>query len=175
MVMWQQLKRTLKHRWQADDAAERAIPPALLNKLAARVRDSETRHSGEIRIYVEAGLPLSYLWRSEHMADITRQRALAMFGKLGVWDTAHNNGVLIYLLLVEQRIEIVADRGLNDRVPADTWPRLLQSMGAAFKTGEFELGLTQAVHEVSALLQQHFPLAPGASNPNELPDKPLLG
>jgi hypothetical protein len=175
MVMWQQLKRTLKHRWQADDASERAIPPALLDQLAARVKDSEAGHSGEIRVYVEAGLPLSYLWRSDDMASITRQRALAMFGKLQVWDTAHNNGVLIYLLLVEQRIEIVADRGLNERVPADTWPRLVQAMGSAFRSGQFDVGLNQAVHEVSALLHQHFPLSPGQANPNELPDKPLLG
>jgi uncharacterized membrane protein len=175
MVMWQQLKRTLKHRWQADDASERAIPPALLDQLAARVKDSEAGHSGEIRVYVEAGLPLSYLWRSEDMTSITRQRALAMFGKLRVWDTAHNNGVLIYLLLAEHRIEIVADRGLNERVPPDTWPRLVQSMGSAFKAGNFEQGLLQAVDAVSALLQQHFALAPGQSNPNELPDTPLLG
>jgi hypothetical protein len=175
MVMWQQLKRTLKHRWQADDAAERAIPSALLNQLALQVRDSEARHSGEIRIYVEAGLPLSYLRRSGDMANITRQRALAMFGKLRVWDTAHNNGVLIYLLLVERRIEIVADRGLIECVAADTWPSLVQAMGSAFKLGQFDVGLAQAVHEVSALLHQHFPLAPGQANQNELPDTPLLG
>jgi uncharacterized membrane protein len=175
MVMWQKIRRTLRHRWQADDAAERAISPSVLNQLAAQVKVSEEGHSGEIRVYVEAGLPLSYLWRSEDMASITRQRALAMFGKLRVWDTAHNNGVLIYLLLAEQRIEIVADRGLNERVPSDTWPNLVQAMGAAFKAGKFELGLTQAVQEVSALLQHHFALAPGQSNPNELPDTPLLG
>lgn len=173
--MWQQLKRTLKHRWQADDAAERAVPPALLDKLAAQVKDSEAGHSGEIRIYVEAGLPLSYLWRADDMATLARQRALSMFGKLRVWDTAHNNGVLIYLLLAERRIEIVADRGLNDRVAADTWPHLVLSMTAAFKAGDFERGLTQAVQAVSGLLHTYFPLAPGQSNPNELPNTPLLG
>ena len=173
--MWQKIKRTLTHQWQADDAAERAISPSVLNQLAAQVKDGEAGHSGEIRVYVEAGLPLSYLWRSEDMATITRQRALSMFGRLRVWDTAHNNGVLIYLLLVERRIEVVADRGLNERIAADTWPRLVQSMVSAFKAGDFELGLTQAVREVSGLLQQHFPLAEGQSNPNELPDQPLLG
>jgi uncharacterized membrane protein len=173
--MWLQLKRIFKHRWQADDAAERAIPTALLKQLAAQVKASEAGHSGEIRIYVEAGLPLSYLWRSDDIATIARERALAMFGKLRVWDTAQNNGVLIYLLLVECRIEIVADRGLNERVTPDTWPRLVQSMGTAFKAGNFEGGLSQAVQEVSALLHQYFVLSPGQINPNELPDKPLLG
>lgn len=172
--MWTRLTRILKHRWQSDDAAERAIPPALLERLAAQVAHSEAGHSGEIRIYVEAGLPLSYLWRVENMAHITRERALALFGKLRVWDTAHNNGVLIYLLLAERRIEIVADRGLNERVAPDTWPHLVTGMSAAFKADDYEAGLTQAVQQVSALLQQHFMLQGGQDNPNELPDKPVL-
>jgi len=172
--MWTRLIRIFKHRWQSDDAPQRAVPPALLDKLAAQVAHSEAGHSGEIRIYVEAGLPLSYLWQPASMAQITHERALAMFGKMRVWDTAHNNGVLIYLLLAERRIEIVADRGLNERVAPDTWPRLVASMSAAFKAGDFEGGLTRAVQEVSALLQQHFALQSGQSNPNELPDTPLL-
>jgi uncharacterized membrane protein len=173
--MWHKLQRILRHRWLADEATERAIPAAVLSRLAERVKLSETKHSGEIRIYVEAGLPLSYLWRSEDVAAITRQRALAMFGKLRVWDTADNNGVLIYLLLAEQRIEVVADRGVNERVPANTWAALVQSMGVAFKAGDFELGLTQAVEAVSSQLQAHFPLAAGQTNTNELPDQPVLG
>lgn len=173
--MWAKLVRILKHRWQADDATERAVSAVVLDRLAERVKDSENRHSGEIRIYVEAGLPLSYLWRSDDVAAITRQRALAMFGKLRVWDTADNNGVLIYLLLAEQRIEIVADRGLNERVPINTWPALVQSMGAAFKAQNFELGLAQAIDGVSALLVAHFPLSAGQTNRNELPDQPVLG
>lgn len=172
--MWTRLTRILRHRWQNDDAARRSVPPALLDKLAAQVAASEARHSGEIRVYVEAGLPLSYLWQPSSMAQITHERALAMFGKLRVWDTAHNNGVLIYLLLAEHRIEIVADRGLNERVAPDTWPRMVESMSAAFKAGDFEGGLTQAVQEVSSLLRRHFALQTGQSNPNELPDKPLL-
>ncbi|MFZ2392031.1 MAG: TPM domain-containing protein [Rhodoferax sp.] len=172
--MWTRLTRVLKHRWQSDNAARRAIPPALLERLAAQVAHSEAGHSGEIRIYVEAGLPLSYLWQADSMAQITHERALALFGKLRVWDTAHNNGVLIYLLLAEHRIEIVADRGLNERVTPDTWPRLVSGMSAAFKAGDYEAGLTQAVQQVTALLQQHFALQGGQSNPNELPDTPVL-
>ncbi len=173
--MWHKLQRILRHRWLADEATERAIPSAVLTRLAERVKLSETKHSGEVRIYVEAGLPLSYLWRSDDVSAITRQRALSMFGKLRVWDTADNNGVLIYLLLAEHRIEVVADRGLNERVAANTWPDLVQSMGAAFKAGDFELGLAQAIEAVSSLLQTHFPLAAGQTNTNELPDQPVLG
>ena len=173
--MWMRLTRIFRHRWQRDDATQRAIPPALLEKLAAQVARSESSHSGEIRIYVEAGLPLSYLWQSASTAQITHERALALFGKLRVWDTANNNGVLIYLLLAEHRIEIVADRGLNERVAPGTWTHLVDTMRAAFKAGDFEAGLMQAVQEVSVLLHQHFPLAVDQHNPNELPNQPLLG
>ena len=149
----------------------RTLPPDLLERLAGRVGASERRHSGEIRICVEAGLPNSYLWR-----DATaRERAVAMFGKLRVWDTEQNNGVLIYLLLAEHAIEIVADRGLNRHVPAADWQAVVQRMGGAFQAGRFEDGLTQALEEVSALLVRHFPAARGEANPNELPDDPVLG
>ena len=98
-----------------------------------------------------------------------------MFGKLRVWDTQQNNGVLIYLLLAEHAIEVVADRGLSRRVPAAEWQAMVQRMGAAFREGRFEDGLTHALEEVSALLVQHFPLKPGEHNGNELPDEPVLG
>jgi hypothetical protein len=104
--MKMRLIRILKHSWQSEGAAKRAIPPELLEKLAAQVAKSEARHSAEIRIYVETSLPLSDLWRATSTTQIMRERALTMFGKLRVWDTAHNNGVLIYLLLAERHIEI---------------------------------------------------------------------
>ena len=103
-----------------------------------------------------------------------RERAVAMFGKLRVWDTEHNNGVLIYLLLAERRIEIVADRGLSRHVGAEQWQAITQGMGAAFRDARFEQGLNAAIDAVSALLRRHFTLAPGERNPNELPDEPDL-
>jgi uncharacterized membrane protein len=146
----------------------------LLTSLTLGVQASEQRHSGEIRIVIEGGLPLSYLWRDEPLAQIVRNRALSQFGKLRVWDTAQNNGVLIYLLLAEHAIEIVADRGLNDKVDPASWQLLLERMRGAFQAGEFESGLKEAVAQVSQLLLSHFPLAPGQSNLNELPDAPSL-
>jgi uncharacterized membrane protein len=97
-----------------------------------------------------------------------------MFGKLRVWDTEHNNGVLIYLLLAEHAIEIVADRGLTRVVPPETWGQMVAGMRDAFRAGSFEDGLAQAVDAVDALLAQHFPLAEGQANPNELPDRAEL-
>ena len=163
--------RLLRHRWLDEDDARRALGPGALIRIQERVRASERSHSGEIRVCVEAGLPLSYLWRGLS----ARQRAITLFGKLRVWDTEHNNGVLIYLLLAEHRIEVVADRGLSRHLDAAAWQRIVDGMGAAFRAGRFEEGLIAAIDAVDARLRERFPLAPGQPNPNELPDSPLLG
>ncbi len=161
------LSRILKHRWLDETDSARALNAAALARLEAQVAASETHHSGEIRLCIEAGLPLSYLWR-----DATpRQRAVTMFGKLRVWDTEHNNGVLIYLLLAEHAIEIVADRGLTRHVSQAQWDQILAGMREAFRAGQFETGLQQAIATVDALLLQHFPLAAGQANPDELPNR----
>ena len=162
--------RILRHRWLDEADARRALGAGALERLRERVSASERGQGGEIRICVEAGLPLSYLWRGA----TARERALAMFGKLGVWDTEANNGVLIYLLLAERRIEIIADRGLSRRVGAAHWQAITEQMREAFRAGRFEDGLNAAVDAVSQALREHFPLAPGQANPNELPDAPLL-
>lgn len=159
--------RILRHRLVDDIDVRRALGAEALARLEQRVRASERRHGGEIRISVEAGLPLSYLWRGL----TPRDRAVTLFGKLRVWDTEANNGVLIYLLLAEHAIEIVADRGLARHVPPDHWRTVLGHMREAFRAGQFEQGLMQAVDEVEALLLQHFPLSAGGPNPNELPDR----
>ncbi|KQV85751.1 TPM domain-containing protein [Pelomonas sp. Root1237] len=166
------LQRFIRHRLWDEDDARRVLPPEALVRLQQRVADSEQRHSGEIRVCVEASLPLSYLWRDAP----ARERAVTMFAKLRVWDTEHNNGVLIYLLLAEHRIEIVADRALARRVDAGRWQQLVDAMGEAFQAGRFEPGLNEAIDAVDALLVAHFPRAPGAATQrlNELPDEPLL-
>ena len=168
--MLSRLARLWRHRWVDEAEVRRALPPDVLERLERRVGASERRHSGEIRICVEAGLPMSYLWRDAR----PRERAITLFGKLRVWDTEDNNGVLIYLLLAEHAIEIVADRGIDARVSDDQWAAMAQRMGAAFRERRFEDGLTQALEEVSALLVEHFPLAEGQADRNELPDKPVV-
>jgi uncharacterized membrane protein len=162
------LLRILKHRVRDDTDTRRAIGPDVVRRLQQRVHSSERQHSGEIRVCVEAGLPLSYLWRGLSARD----RAVTMFGKLRVWDTAHNNGVLIYLLLAEHAIEIVADRGLNAHVSPAQWTAIVGTMREAFRAGRHEQGLNAAIDAVDALLRQHFAMAPGQDNPNELPDAP---
>ncbi|MES2402060.1 MAG: TPM domain-containing protein [Pseudomonadota bacterium] len=171
-------QRMLKHLWLDTSDARRAIPPDMLQRLTKRTAASESRHSGQIRICVEASLPMSYLWRlgrTTSMTQLVRQRAVMLFGKLRVWDTEHNNGVLIYLQLAERAIEIVADRGLNRHVTPDEWKAMTARMGAAFAGGRFEDGLTQALEEVSAVLVASFPAMAGAKATDELPDEPVLG
>ena len=163
--------RILRHRWVDETDVKRALGADALARLEQRVRASERRHSGEIRLCVEPGLPLSYLWQGL----TARQRAISMFGKLRVWDTEQNNGVLIYLLLAEHAIEIVADRGVARTVPQAHWQEVVAGMREAFRTGRFEDGLAQAIDAVDAMLATHFPLAEGETNPNELPDRPYLG
>ena len=164
------LLRILNHRWLDQTDTRRALDDAALSRLEALVQASERRHSGEIRLCVEAGLPMSYLWRGL----TARQRAVTLFGKLRVWDTEHNNGVLIYLLLAERAIEIVADRGLNRVVDAAQWRALTDGMAASFQAGQYETGLNAAVDAVGALLNQHFAIAAHVANPNELPDAPVV-
>ncbi|MFN7724904.1 MAG: TPM domain-containing protein [Rubrivivax sp.] len=160
------LWRWFKHLgWDAADT-RRHLDTAALARVQARVQASELRHSGEIRVCVEGGLPLSYL-RKRLPA---RARALMLFSKLRVWDTKDNNGVLIYMLMADHAIEVVADRGLARRVPPGTWDTLVQAMRENFRAGRFEAGLLQAVDAVDGLLVAHYALTEGQRNPNELPD-----
>ena len=168
MLHW--IARLFRHRMLDEGDARRMLDSGALARIEARVAESEKRHSGEIRVAVEAGLPLGYLRRNA----TARERAIAMFGKLGVWDTERNNGVLIYLLLAERAIEIVADRGLGRHVGAAEWAEIARSMQGAFHDGDFAGGLLRAIDAVDALLVHHFPRQPGETDVNELPDAPSL-
>jgi uncharacterized membrane protein len=165
------LARIARHRWMDESDVRRSLPEAAMKRIEERVAASERRHSGEIRVCIEGGLPWSYLWKRL----TARDRAIMMFGKLRVWDTAANNGVLIYLLLAEHAIEIVADRGLNAHVSHEQWQAIVSGMREAFRAGRFEEGLNAAVDAVDALLARHFPASAGSANPNELPNRPWVG
>ena len=167
---WSLLTRIARHRCVDGTDSRHALGLAGVERLQSLIAASERVHSGEIRVCVEAGLPLSYLWQGA----TARERAIAVFGKLRVWDTEHNNGVLIYLLLAEHAIEIVADRGIDAHVDDAEWAAMARRMSAAFREGRFEDGLTQALEEISAVLVEHFPLAEGELDVNELPDEPVV-
>ena len=173
MADWlQQGARLLRHRW-AEARLSTAMPAPLVEELTRQVAASEQRHTGQVRICVEAGLPAAYIWRSA----TAHERAVALFGKLQVWDTEHNNGVLIYLLLGDRAIEIISDRGLARHVPASAWQTVIAEMRETLRTGHYDHALTHAVDAVSTLLAQYFPPESegrGGHYTNELPDTPVL-
>lgn len=168
-TLWRAIWRLVCHRWH-DAFGRSAIPVAALQRLGAQVAGSERQHTGQIRIVAEAGLPWSYLRRHAN----ARERALMLFSKHRVWDTEHNNGVLIYLLMPEHAFEIVADRGLARHVPPTAWQEMATMMSARFQLGHYEEGLALAVSTVDALLTEHFPRAADTPFVNELPDPPVV-
>ena len=158
--------RLLKHLLTPHWLALRAFPSWTLREIEAAIKASEALHDGELRFAVESSLPFSFLNLK------TRKRAEALFAQLGVWDTAHNSGVLIYVQLVDRRIEIVADRGISAKVAQSEWDAICRRMEDAFKADRFQAGAVTAIGEITALLARHFP--PLGENPNELPDGPVV-
>jgi len=168
------LVRIFQHLLAPSWLARRAFPTTALQAIEAAVKAAEQRHAGELRFVVEAGLPLDDLWR-----DVSaRQRAVEVFSRLRVWDTQHNSGVLIYVQLVDRRVEIVADRGINARVGQAEWDAICRGMEAAFRDRAFLRGALEAVEKIGQLLAANFPasseLGRKSSALNELPDRPVL-
>ena len=160
------MTRTLKHLFVPHWLAMRPFPAATLHKIEQAVKASERSHGGEIRFAVEGPLHLG------HLRVSPRERARQVFGQLGVWDTEENCGVLIYVQLVDRKIEIVADRGIAARVQQAEWDAVCRAMERSFRQNRFEQGALEAIQSVTSILAQHFP--PGPRNPNELSDKPAV-
>lgn len=163
-----QVMRLLKHlsaaRWQVS----RRLPQRSLNAITAAITASEKHHLGELRFVVEAGLD----WADLLSGVTSRARALQVFSNLRIWDTEHNSGVLIYLLLADRKVEIVADRGIHKLVIQSVWQEICRDMEFHFRNGEFEKGVLQGIAEINQLLQQHFPSR--GHKANELPDQPTI-
>jgi len=149
-------------------ALRRALPAPAMASIEQAIAKGETQHGGEIRFAAEAALDSPALFAGQ----AARARAIDVFSQLRVWDTEDNNGVLIYLLLADRDVEIVADRGINAKVAAAEWESICRSMEAALRRHEFEAGIVAGVREVSRLLARHYPARAG--DRNELPDKPAI-
>jgi uncharacterized membrane protein len=161
--------RWIKHLFLDHLLLSRAFPRSTLTAIERAVAEQEKRHRGELRVVIEGGVPLQALVSGR----TARERALEHFARLRVWDTEDNAGVLIYLLLADRRVEIVADRGIHARVGDTAWETICGAMQQEFAAGRFEAGMLSGLAAVSDLLAQHFPPKPGG-NPNELPDAPVL-
>jgi uncharacterized membrane protein len=165
-------RRLWKHLWLDASAVRRVLPDAALDRLEAHVAAAERGHGGEICVCVEASFPFSLVWRGV----TPRERAVALFGQYRVWDTERNIGVLVYLLLADRAIEVVADRGLAREMGAADWDPVMAPLRAALKAGDVERGLAQTVDSLGALLRARFPLdeAGLAADVDELPNRPRV-
>ena len=162
------VNRILKHLFMPPWRLRKQFPASLLDEIEATIRESEKSHSGEIRFAVETTLSLPALIKGVG----GRHVAMAAFSNLRVWDTEQNSGVLIYLLLADHDIEIVADRGIAARVDQREWDDIAHQMEQHYRAGDFRKGTLEGIRRVTDLLARHFP--PGERNPNELSDKPVL-
>ncbi|MBR0799702.1 TPM domain-containing protein [Bradyrhizobium jicamae] len=157
-------KHLLEHRWRV----RRDFPPRVLDAIERAIKAGEATHSGQIRFVVEGALDGAPLFHDQP----ARERALDVFSHLRIWDTHHNNGVLIYLLLADRDVEIVADRGIDLKVGRAGWEAICRAMEVDFRSGRFEQGVIRGIEAVSRELATYFPPVPGG--PNELPDKPVV-
>ena len=162
------LRRWLQHLFTTPLALRRCFPPATLAAIDAAIAASERYHRAEIRCAVETTLSAGHLFSGVASAA----RAAEVFSSLRMWDTAENNGVLLYVLLAERNIEIVADRGFAERVTAADWESICAEMEVSLGAGQYEAGTLAALARISALARQHFPAQAG--DRNELPDRTAL-
>jgi uncharacterized membrane protein len=161
--------RWLRHLFTGVLSVRRAFPKAVMDQIAAAVRACEGRHPGEIRVVIEAALEPGELWAGLS----SRERALDVFARLRVWDTEHNNGVLIYVLYADHAVEIVADRGVGDgRVAAAEWQIACDRMREHFRAGRYAEGAIAGVETVADVLSRHAPGLPDVGN--EMPDQPVI-
>lgn len=160
--------RVLRHVVTDHLSVKRAFPAAALEQVEQAIAAGEHTHRGQVCFAVEGALPpLRVLRRLT-----PRERALEVFGLLGVWDTEENAGVLIYLLLADRDVEIVADRGIDRRVDAGAWQSICTRMETAFRQARYVEGVIEGIREISALLAVHFPRT--GTTENELPDRPVI-
>lgn len=162
------MKRIARHwlatRWHF----RRAFPRTAVAAIEHEIQASESMHAGEIRFVVEgalSGLPL-------YFDQSARERAIDVFAQLRMWDTEYRNGVLIYLLLADRSVEIVADRGVHAKTGEQEWKRICDDMEDAFRSGRYRQGAVDGVRAVTHLMAKHFPSS--GEDRNELPDKIVL-
>ena len=160
--------RAMRHLFADQWSVRRAFPASAMRAIRSMTGEQESRHGGELRFAVEASLPWLKLWHGQS----ARSRAVELFGQLRIWDTEHNNGVLIYLLLADRRVEIIADRGIDGKVGEANWSVICREMQQAFAAGRFENGVNSGIVAISDLLALHYP--PAAVRSNELSNEPVV-
>lgn len=161
-------QRLCRHLTTSNSQVRRTFPDHSLRAIEAAIKASELAHVGEIRFVVEAALDIAPLWRGQ----TARERAIEVFSLLRVWDTEYNNGVLVYLLLAERDVEIIADRGISAKVSQEQWQAICREMEAAFGQSKYEVGVISGIQAISRHLTNTFPARDAGRN--ELPNHPIV-
>lgn len=162
------IKRLLNHLFTTRIQLKHAFPQSALHDIEAAIKASELKHSGELRFVVETALdPLSVL-----EGETPRKRAIELFSSLRVWDTEHNCGLMIYVLIADHAVEIVADRGIHAKVGEVEWTRICHEMEISFRNQRYREGVLEGIRAVSGHLITHFPAR--HSDKNELSDRPVV-
>jgi len=162
------IKRILNHLVMTHWQVKRAFPPETLIAIEQAIKAGEASHAGEIRFVVEGALDSTPLFKGQS----AQERAVDVFSQLRIWDTAHNNGVLIYLLLADRDVEIVADRGIHAKAGSQEWQSICRQMEAEFKDANYKGGVVSGIQAVTQHLIKHFPAVGG--NRNELPNTAVV-
>ena len=162
------IKRIITHLFTTQGQVNKAFPRNALKTIEQTIKASEAAHTGEIQFAVEDALDGRALYKGQ----TSRERAIELFAQLRVWDTELNNGLLIYVLLADRAVEIVADRGIHAKVGLEAWSKICRSMEGDFKQSNYEGGLVSGVQAITQYLAEHFPS--GGLNRNELSDKPIF-
>jgi len=162
------IKRWFRHAFMPPWRWRMLFSRTVLGDIGKAVKNSEYQHSGELRFAVENALALAQVCRGVS----ARQRAIEVFSNLRIWDTEQNSGVLIYVLLADREVHIVADRGIARCVAQAEWDAVAESMQKAYRSGDFLHGSVQGIERITMLLATHFPA--GADNRNELSNKPVI-
>ncbi|MGO9995864.1 MAG: TPM domain-containing protein [Steroidobacteraceae bacterium] len=167
-----QLGRLIRHVAAPHWRARMLFPKATLDAIEEAIARAERTHDGEICFAIETSLTPLHIIKELS----PRERALEVFGRLKVWDTEHNNGVLIYVQLADHAVEIAADRGLKDRVSQPEWEAVCRLMEEHFRNRRYKTGAIAGVDAVGTLLARHYPAQAKEPGPghNQLPDRPTL-
>ena len=162
------LLRLVRHTVNEKRRLRRAFPPEALRQIETEIAALERTHSGEMRFAVEAGLGP---WAALRGLN-AQQRAKELFASLRVWETERRNGVLVYLLLADHAVEVVADSGIHALAGSETWNAVVVEMQAHFASGRFGDGVVAGLRRIAGVLAEHFPRREG--DVNELPDAPVV-
>ena len=162
------IARVARHLF-AENRARGRFPAPTLAAIQQAITEGERLHRGQVCFAIEGGLPIGELWRGR----TARERAAHAFAHLRAWDTRDNCGILVYVLLADHAIEIVADRGIAARVAQPEWQAICDRMRERFAAGDYESGAVAGIAAASAILAREFP-ADGSARDNELPDAPVI-